>query len=117
MNLSSDNGLSRYKGVIVSVALSLCISFTASAGVDDVWNATPPSYDTAWLQQYAGAVSPGNSGTGLTWGPIIESGGVNYDYMNNDNYTSLCPDGYVLVGFRRTEHDWFYFQCRQITSK
>lgn len=98
-------------------ALLICCSGPALAGVDDAWNASPATQDTSWAQTYAAPVNPSNSGSGLTWGPIIESGGVEYNYMKNDNYTSLCPDGYVLVGFRRTEHDWFYFQCRQITYR
>ena len=83
------------------------------AGVDDVWAASPPTNDSAWAQAYAAPVNPSHS-AGAALGPIVESGGVNYDYKNNDEYTSLCPDGYVLVGFRRTEHDWFYYQCRQV---
>ena len=113
MKLSIDNGLSRCRAAHVMCLLFFCGQI--QAGIDDVWAASPATQDTAWAQQYAAPVNPAISGAGLSWGPIIESGGVNYDYMQNDNYTSLCPDGYVLVGFRRTEHDWFYFQCRQIT--
>ncbi|MEV3801931.1 hypothetical protein RI528_00060 [Aeromonas veronii] len=60
MNLSSDNGLSRYKVVLVGILLLTCKSVTA--GVDDVWNAAPPTYDTAWAQQWAGSVIPANNG-------------------------------------------------------
>ena len=44
------------------VALLVCCSGAATAGVDEVWNASPATRDTAWAQQYAGAVSPSNSG-------------------------------------------------------
>jgi hypothetical protein len=94
-------------------ALLTCCSGAATAGVDDVWNASPATRDTAWAQQYAAPVNPANSG-GAVLGPIVESGRTNYDYKDNNEYTSHCPDGYVLVGLRRTEDDWFYYQCRQI---
>ncbi|MFQ1831834.1 hypothetical protein ACK362_17805 [Aeromonas veronii] len=63
MNLSSDNGLSRYLVPIVSFVFLYCCQ--ARASVDDVWNATPPTYDSAWAQQYAGEVGPGNSGSSI----------------------------------------------------
>ena len=95
------------------------------AGVDDAWAASPATQDTAWAQQYAAPVNPAISGAGLSWGPIIESGGVNYDYMQNDNYTSLCPDGYVLVGFMDTgdfqygrgKRDHHELLCRKLTVR
>lgn len=94
-------------------ALLACCSGVAAAGVDDVWVASPTTRDTAWAQQYAAPVNPAISG-GASLGPIVESGRTNYDYKDNNEYTSNCPDGYVLVGLRRTEDDWFYYQCRQI---
>lgn len=63
MELNSDNALSRYKGPAVAAMLGLCFCSFAMAGVDDVWNASPPTYDTAWAKQYAGNVIPSNSST------------------------------------------------------
>ncbi|WP_448051293.1 hypothetical protein [Aeromonas hydrophila] len=63
MKLYSDNALSRYKGSAVAAMLGLCFCSFAMAGVDDVWNAAPPTYDTAWAQQYAGNVIPSDSST------------------------------------------------------
>lgn len=96
--------------------LLACCSWTATAGVDDVWASSPATQDTLWAQQHSQPVIPSNS-SGALLGPIVESGRTNYDYKDNNEYTSLCPDGYVLVGLRRTEDDWFYYQCRQIISR
>ena len=94
-------------------ALLACCSGAATAGVDDVWAASPATQDTQWAQANLATVIPVNNG-GALLGPIVESGRTNYDYKDNSEYTSRCPDGYVLVGLRRTEDDWFYYQCRQI---
>ena len=62
MALSSDNGLSRYAWPFVISMLFICGG--ASAGVDDVWNASPATQDTQWAQAYAAPVNPSNSGSG-----------------------------------------------------
>ncbi len=40
--------------------LGLCISSGAIAGVDDVWNASPATQDSQWVQQYMPPVNPGH---------------------------------------------------------
>lgn len=63
MTLSIDNGLSRYRKAVVTVALLICCG-EALAGVDDVWNASPSIYDSvAWSEAHKNDVSPGNSGS------------------------------------------------------
>lgn len=44
--------------IILLCASSIRPSF---AGIDDVWNASPPTYDSSWVQQYAPPVNPSNS--------------------------------------------------------
>lgn len=62
MKLSIDNGLSRYQAPIVAFMLFFCNE--AFSGVDEVWNASPATQDTAWAQQYAAPVNPMISGNG-----------------------------------------------------
>ena len=62
MALSIDNGLSRYAAAAVTAALLICCSGAATAGVDDVWAASPATQDTQWAQVNAAPVSPSNSG-------------------------------------------------------
>lgn len=45
-------------------ALLACCSGAATAGVDDVWNASPATTDTQWAQANAAPVNPVNSGSG-----------------------------------------------------
>ncbi|WP_270820091.1 hypothetical protein, partial [Aeromonas sp. Y311-2] len=62
MTLNIDKCHSRYLAAVVTTVLLFCCSQTAWAGVDDVWAASPPTYDSSWAQQYAIQVGPGNSG-------------------------------------------------------
>lgn len=94
MNLSSDNGLSRYLVPIVSFVFLYCGK--AIASVDDVWNAAPPTYDSAWAQQYAGAVIPSNSGSSIR--KVLYSGRstavtVGLDSTMTTLYVSFDLDG------------------------
>jgi hypothetical protein len=43
-------------------ALLACCSGAATAGVDDVWNASPATQDTQWAQANLATVIPSNSG-------------------------------------------------------
>ena len=52
-------------------ALLLCCSGPATAGIDDVWAASPATRDTAWAQQNAAPVKPGNSGNGPIFTEVI----------------------------------------------
>lgn len=62
MKLHNDNDHSRYSLAIVAIMLSFCGK--AYSGVDEVWAASPATYDTQWAQAYAAAVNPSFSGTG-----------------------------------------------------
>lgn len=62
MELSIDNGLSRCKGFLVATLFLFCND--SFSGVDEVWNASPATQDTAWAQQYAAPVNPMISGAG-----------------------------------------------------
>lgn len=64
MKLYSDNALSRFSTRLLMAALLPCCSGTVTAGVDDVWAASPATYDTQWAQAYAAAVNPSFSGSG-----------------------------------------------------
>ncbi len=73
--------------------LCCCVAAgAATAGVDDVWNASPATQDTSWAQAYAAPVNPSNSGSG-TVGP--------WQRLGNSTYTAPA-DGLVIA---QAQHD------------
>lgn len=62
MKLYIDNGLSRYAWLFVISTFFICNG--ASAGVDDVWAASPATNDSKWAQANAAPVNPSHSGSG-----------------------------------------------------
>lgn len=63
MTLHIDNGRSPYRSFFVAVVFLFCFSEEVSAGVDDVWAASPSTQDTQWAQANAAPVNPGHSGS------------------------------------------------------
>lgn len=62
MKLYDPKALSICRLAIVTMASLFCGEAVCS--VDDVWAASPATYDTQWAQAYAAAVNPSFSGSG-----------------------------------------------------
>lgn len=64
-------------------------SCTVLAGVEDVWNASPPTNDTVWAQQNTRPVEPGWNGGDGSVGDWVGHGA-------NGSFTA-AKDGYLTV--------------------
>ncbi|MCK2086486.1 hypothetical protein HB860_21460 [Aeromonas sp. 3925] len=125
MKSVNDNGLSRYRARLLIAALLACCSGAATAGVDDVWAASPATQDTQWAQANLATVIPVNNGAGLQWGAEEVHNGVNYYVDINTGGIGRCPDGYVLVGlmdtgdfkYGRGKRDHHELLCRKLTVR
>ncbi len=77
-------------------ALLACCSGAATAGVDDVWAASPATQDSQWVQQYSLPVNPGHnvtSGRVELYNGASTSVSVAVDPAVNMIYLTLDLDG------------------------
>lgn len=66
------------------------------AGVEDVWNASPPTNDTVWAQQNAKQVQPGEHGSGTRvqlWSGSSTSASMSVDNNITTIYITFDLDG------------------------
>ena len=93
-----DSGLSRYRNASVMAALLLCCSGPVTAGIDDVWAASPATNDSAWAQANAAPVNPGNSGSSDTrvWYNMLSqraNGATYYNTTGRNIIVAVGPTG------------------------
>lgn len=71
-------------------------SFATFAGVEDVWNASPPTNDTVWAQQNTKPVGPGWNGNGTRvqlWSGSATSASMAVDSNITTIYVTFDLDG------------------------
>lgn len=69
------------------------------AGVEDVWNASPPTNDTVWAQQNARPVKPGWSGGDGSVGDWVSHGASGSFTAAQDGYLTVksCHNCTVII--------------------
>lgn len=90
------NDVHQYIKQALPSAVLIFYSCTALAGVEDVWNASPPTNDTVWAQQNARPVEPGWNGSGTRvqlWSGSSTTASMSIDSNITTVYATFDLDG------------------------